>query len=283
MSTDLLEPTTPTCEVEDAASPSTGWHFPVPEDFSLFFPTENKSRQWEPGTYFRIKYALDRILGYLMLIAAAPIIAACWCIVRFTSPGPGFYRQTRVGLGGRTFKIVKLRTMRVDAETDGPVWSHGKGDVRITPVGRLMRALHLDELPQLWNVARGEMSLVGPRPERPEIIACLEQLIPGYHLRHNIKPGVTGLSQINLEPDSNINVTRRKQILDLRYVGNASIWLDCRMLFATLLRMFGIKGARIIRIVGLEQHITQSELQTMNYEFDVPESELWNPGKPLPR
>lgn len=142
-----------------------------------------------------------------------------------------------------------------------------------------MRALHLDELPQLWNVACGDMSLVGPRPERPEIIRFLEDLIPGYHGRHLVKPGVTGLSQINLEPDSNINITRQKQILDLRYIKEANPWLDAKMIGVTALRMFGIKGNWVIGMVRLNREISRQELEAIGYQFGAAEPELWNPSK----
>ncbi|MGN6543592.1 MAG: sugar transferase [Aureliella sp.] len=230
-------------------------------------------------TYFRRKYLVDRICGCLLLLLASPVIALLWCAVKLSSRGPGFYLQERVGLNGRTFRIVKLRTMRHDAEAGGRIqWSHSR-DARVTPLGRIFRKLHLDELPQLWNVARGEMSLVGPRPERPEITRSLEKLIPDYNLRHRIKPGVTGLSQINLEPDRHINITRQKQVLDLRYLRHASPWLDALMIFATLLRMFGINGEIVMKMTGLNQTITDEELITVGYQFEAAAEELWNPSK----
>lgn len=229
--------------------------------------------------YFRRKYVFDRVFGFVLLVLASPVIAVLWCTVKLTSRGPGFYLQERVGLNGITFLIVKLRTMRHDAETGGRIqWSHNR-DRRITPIGRILRKLHLDELPQLWNVVRGEMSLVGPRPERPEITRSLEKLIPDYNVRHRIKPGVTGLSQINLEPDKHINITRKKQVLDLRYLRYASPWLDALMIFATMLRMFGINGEVVMKMTGLNQIITDDELITVGYQFEAAPDELWNPSK----
>ncbi|QDV26811.1 XrtA system polysaccharide deacetylase [Aureliella helgolandensis] len=228
--------------------------------------------------YIAIKSVFDQIVGIVLLVPAAPIIAVFWCLVRITSAGPGFYLQTRVGQHGQLFKIVKLRTMRCDAERPGKVQWCVKGDPRITPIGSILRKLHIDELPQLWNVACGEMSLVGPRPERPEITKSLERLIPGYQLRHAVKPGVTGLSQVNLEPDTNINITRCKQILDLRYIACANPWLDARMLFATMLRMIGIRGERAMRLTRLKQTISEGELAAIGYQFDTPEDQLWNPS-----
>ena len=235
-----------------------------------------------PRGFFRRKYVLDRIVGIAMLLPASLVIAVCWLLVKLTSRGPGFYRQTRVGCGGKTFELIKLRTMRVDAEANGIAWSSGKDDPRKTKVGSFLRKLHLDELPQLWNVACGHMALVGPRPERPEIIAFLEELIPDYQLRHTVKPGVTGLSQINIEPDTNINITRRKQVLDLRYIGRASHILDLRIIAATSLRMIGLKGQQVMTMMGLSQRINMQDLESVAYEFDVDESQLWSPGKPLP-
>lgn len=227
--------------------------------------------------YLSLKYCFDKVVGWAGLILLGPLIAALGCAVRMASPGPAFYRQCRVGLNGRVFTIVKLRTMYCDAEAKGIAWSK-KGDSRVTPLGRILRRLHLDELPQLWNVACGDMSLVGPRPERPEIIRTLERIIPGYHQRHQIKPGVTGLSQINIEPDHNINITRRKQILDLRYINSASPWLDAKMIGITILRLVGIKGNAVIEFAGLKQEICDQELMAIGYQFDTPESELWSPG-----
>lgn len=229
--------------------------------------------------YFMIKYAFDRALGGILLIPAAIPIAFFWLLVRLTSQGPGFYSQCRVGLHGKTFQVVKLRTMYVDAEAKGQVQWSGKEDPRITKVGKFMRKLHIDELPQLWNVAHGEMSLVGPRPERPEITASLEQLIPHYHLRHCVKPGVTGLAQVNLEPDTHINITRQKQILALRYILQANSVLDLRMLAATALRMLCLNGDIAMRAAALKQTISEAELVVIGYQFNTPEEDLWNPSK----
>ena len=141
--------------------------------------------------------------------------------------------------------------MYEDAESDGVAKWAAQRDNRITPVGAFLRKTHLDELPQLWNVVRGEMSLTGPRPERPSICEKLALHIDDYYRRTAIKPGVTGLAQINLEPDRSIDDVRRKQCLDLHYIENANAWLDLRMLVATVMRMFGLRGAFVMKFMGL--------------------------------
>jgi lipopolysaccharide/colanic/teichoic acid biosynthesis glycosyltransferase len=207
----------------------------------------------EAPIYFRRKRVAVRILGGLMLIVAAPVILLLSLLIRATSRGPALFRQCRVGLDGKTFNILKLRTMRMDAEAGGgPQWCV-PGDNRVTPVGNVLRLLHLDELPQLINVVRGEMDLIGPRPERPEIIesARLAEAVANYHRRHLILPGVTGLAQINLPADQTIDCVHRKVELDLEYMQTACLALDIRILACTLLRMFGIRHGIAVRMFGL--------------------------------
>lgn len=202
--------------------------------------------------YFQIKNGVERLAGALLLIPASPVILACWLAVRLTSKGPGFFKQTRVGLGGQLFDVYKLRTMRQDAEADGPQWSV-KGDSRITRLGRIFRTLHLDELPQLINVVKGEMVLVGPRPERPEFVGILSEEIPGYRRRLWVKPGITGLAQINLPPDCGLRCVERKQVLDLHHIDTANAWLDTRMVLVTALRLCCISNDRLVRTLGLDR------------------------------
>jgi lipopolysaccharide/colanic/teichoic acid biosynthesis glycosyltransferase len=201
--------------------------------------------------YFPLKHFFERVLAVVSLVFLSPLILLLVALVQLTSKGPGLYRQERVGLDGKTFDVFKLRTMWIDAESDGQAkWSQ-KGDPRITPIGRVLRRTHLDELPQLWNVAMGDMSLTGPRPERPEICDKLKLHIDDYSARTLVKPGITGLAQINLEPDCTIDDVRRKQCLDLDYIRTAGPWLDVRMIAATLLRMVGIRGPRVTKGMGL--------------------------------
>jgi hypothetical protein len=155
--------------------------------------------------------------------------------------------------------------MRLDAETGtGPVWTSGKRDPRITPLGRILRSLHLDELPQLFNVLRGEMSLIGPRPERPEFVVVLAEEIPGYMNRLAVLPGITGLAQINLPPDTDLDSVRPKQILDLDYIRTAGPWLDLRMLLCTLLRLVGISGARAMRLMRVDRSVSCDDVHDLD-------------------
>jgi lipopolysaccharide/colanic/teichoic acid biosynthesis glycosyltransferase len=206
------------------------------------------------GWFFRTKEFLDRLLGLLLLVPALPMIAILVVAIRLTSRGPGVYRQVREGKQGRIFTMYKLRSMRLDAEAkSGPTWSASGADPRVTWLGFWLRRLHLDELPQLLNVVRGEMALVGPRPERPEFVKVLAEQIPGYEDRLVVLPGITGLAQINLPPDSDLDSVRRKLIVDVDYIETAGFWLDGRILFCTLLRMFWIKGPAVTRVLGLER------------------------------
>jgi lipopolysaccharide/colanic/teichoic acid biosynthesis glycosyltransferase len=194
-----------------------------------------------PSSYFRWNWIMHRLLGAILLVIAAPAIFCSLLVVSLTSRGAPLYRQKRVGKGGRIFTIYKIRSMRIDAEAHtGPIWTTSTRDPRITRVGRFLRCTHLDELPQLINVVAGEMALVGPRPERPEFAQALAEEIPGYLNRLLVLPGVTGLAQVNLPPDTDLNSVRRKLLLDLRYIARGSLFLDFRLLAATVAPLVGI-------------------------------------------
>jgi lipopolysaccharide/colanic/teichoic acid biosynthesis glycosyltransferase len=181
------------------------------------------------------KSALDFVLAFLLLIVTAPVTLAALLLVRLTSRGWPIYTQTRLGLHGRLYTIYKIRTMYHDCERlTGPRWSTPK-DPRVTPLGRFLRVTHIDELPQLWNVLRGDMSLVGPRPERPELAAQIERALPRYRERLAVRPGVTGLAQVQLPPDVNLESVERKLACDLVYIQRVSAWLDFRIMLGTLL------------------------------------------------
>lgn len=228
-------PTTP-----PSPAPAPGYREPWPE-IDCLAPETVIDLSPDLGWYAAAKTALDYVAALAMLPFAVVLVAAAAVAVKLTSPGPAFYAQTRVGLNGRKYKIYKVRTMRVNCEaTSGIQWSQ-KGDTRITKVGRFLRVTHIDELPQLLNVLLGQMSLVGPRPERPEVIQAkgLNQLVPGYRHRLRVKPGVTGLAQCQLPADSDVTSVRYKVVYDLYYVENMSPLLDVRLILATLFRAAG--------------------------------------------
>ena len=223
----------------------------IPADWKI-----QPARDVIPGPYFRWKGIIGRVLAAVLLIPGLPIIGLLVLLVRLTSRGPGIHRQTRLGKDGRPFTMYKIRTMTDDAETKvGAVWTR-PSDARITRVGSILRKLHLDEFPQLFNVLRGEMCLVGPRPERPEFVCVLAKVIPGYTGRLVVTPGVTGLAQINLPPDTDLQSVRRKLALDLEYVEHASPLLDVQMLLCTWVRLLGVPGVLAIRVCGLHRELT---------------------------
>lgn len=215
-----------------------------------------------------LKRAMDVVLSIGLLIVLTPVMLLTALAVRLTSPGPVIFRQTRVGLNlrrprsdrrgdscgppeglderrdpcrdrrqvhsyGRHFTLYKFRTMRVDAEQHGAQFAV-RGDPRITSIGRFLRRTRLDELPQLWNVLKGEMSLVGPRPERPEFIEQLSEQIPDYLSRLGLQPGLTGIAQIVNGYDNDIAGFRRKVAFDLLYLQNCCLWNDCKILLRTI-------------------------------------------------
>ncbi len=177
-------------------------------------------------------------LGTLLFGIALPFIALA---VRLDSPGPLFYMQERVGQGGKIFRVRKIRTMVVDAEKTGAVWAK-QNDPRITRVGKILRKTHVDEFPQFWNILRGEMSAVGPRPERPEFVAQLEKKIPFYRLRHAVKPGMAGWALINAGYVDSIEFARTRVEYDLYYIKHQSIWFDVWILFRTVAQTVSFGG-----------------------------------------
>jgi putative colanic acid biosynthesis UDP-glucose lipid carrier transferase len=189
-----------------------------------------------------VKAAEDYLLATVFVIAAAPLMALIALGVKLSSPGPILYRQERVTWNGERFRMLKFRTMPVDAEAaSGPVWSR-HGERRATPFGMLLRRTSLDELPQFINVLKGEMSLVGPRPERPEFVERFRQEIPGYMQKHLVKAGITGWAQVNdLRGDSDL--AQRIQY-DLYYIDNWSLWFDLRILVLTLWHILNSHNAR---------------------------------------
>jgi lipopolysaccharide/colanic/teichoic acid biosynthesis glycosyltransferase len=202
-------------------------HVPLGQSTSAWFQYLMHPR-YRAGAPFS-KRAFDLLCGSLMLVVATPILLAFAAAIKLTDRGPVFYRQRRVGEGGMEFSMVKLRSMSVAAETGGAQWSTAD-DLRTTSVGRLMRRMHIDELPQLWNVIRGQMTLVGPRPERRELIAELERQLPYYDRRHLVKPGIAGWAQARCGYGGSEEGTSWKLCHDLFYLKHRSVYFDLLIL-----------------------------------------------------
>ena len=176
----------------------------------------------------------EAVIAAVLLFFTAPLAVLTALLVRLSSPGPVLYRQTRVGLDSKTFELLKWRTMRADAEKlSGPVWASGENDPRITKLGRFMRKTRLDEVPQLWNVLRGDMSFVGPRPERPHFVQQLREVIPYYDERHSVRPGITGWAQVKFPYGSTLEDAEEKLEYDLYYVKHMSLLLDVAIVLET--------------------------------------------------
>jgi sugar transferase (PEP-CTERM system associated) len=203
------------------------------------------TRELGPRPYVvQLQSIYSWILAAVLLVLSAPVMILAAILVRMTSPGPALYSQTRVGKNGAHFTIYKFRSMRADAEAKtGAVWAQ-KNDPRITPIGRFLRKSRIDELPQLFNVLRGEMAFVGPRPERPEFVEMLSKQIPFYPQRHVVKPGITGWAQINHKYGDTIEDTVKKLEYDLYYIKNLSLTMDFLIIFHTAKVMLLSRGAQ---------------------------------------
>ena len=189
------------------------------------------------------KRIFDVAASGVLLLITAPVILIFALWVKLDSPGPAFFRQTRVGLYGQTFEVIKLRSMRTDAEKDGAKWA-AKDDPRVTRLGKFIRKVRIDELPQTWSVLKGDMSFVGPRPEVPHFVSELEQHMPFYAERHMVKPGITGWAQINYPYGASIEDARHKLEYDLYYAKNYTPFLDLLILLQTLRVILWPEGAR---------------------------------------
>ncbi|MDR2055969.1 MAG: sugar transferase [Desulfovibrio sp.] len=195
------------------------------------------------GSLRRLKRALDVLISLALLVPAAPVMLLTAVIVRLESPGPVIYRQDRVGLHEKEFTVYKFRSMRADAEKDGAVWAEAR-DSRVTRFGRFIRKARIDELPQIWNILKGDMSFIGPRPERMAFVRRLRETIPYYSLRHTVKPGLTGWAQVCYPYGASEEDARRKLEYDLYYVKNMSILLDVHIIFKTVGVVLFPRGAR---------------------------------------
>jgi sugar transferase (PEP-CTERM system associated) len=194
--------------------------------------------------FILVRRAISIVISSIGLIFSLPLLPLIMLAIRLDSKGPVFYTQTRVGKGGRLFKVVKFRTMRQDAEAaSGPKWA-GDNDPRITHVGKFLRSSRLDEIPQLWCVLKGDMAFVGPRPERPEFIEWLSKEIPYYNVRHMVRPGLTGWAQVKYKYGSTVEDSREKLQYDLFYIKNASIGLDLLIMFQTVKTVLLRRGAQ---------------------------------------
>jgi exopolysaccharide biosynthesis polyprenyl glycosylphosphotransferase len=193
--------------------------------------------------YLVIKRRMDigiAVIGLLFLVVLYPLVAFC---TKLTSRGPVFYKQERVGLNGKSFIIWKFRTMRTDAEKQtGPVWAK-KDDERVTCFGKILRKIRLDEIPQFINVLKGEMSFIGPRPERPHFVKQWSESIPNYTYRLQVKPGITGWAQIHVNYDRNVDDVKRKVEYDLYYIDNISLLIDLMIIVVTFKVVLTGKGA----------------------------------------
>ena len=227
-----------------------------------FGPDDTRSQviTIQPTGYLQRHGWMSRVIAFCLLVLSLPVIALLVVIVRTTSRGPGLYRQVRVGKDGKIFVMYKVRSMVADAEVGtGPVWTQGTNDPRITTIGWLLRKSHLDELPQLLNVVRGEMALFGPRPERPELVHVLAESIPSYWNRLSVLPGITGLAQINLPPDTDLESVRRKLSLDLEYIRTASLSMEIRMFIWTGLRLIAVPASLATRLTNLGRDVAAVE------------------------
>lgn len=228
-------------------------HLPsVYEEYTGKIAVENLRPSWlifsagfrRSRTIAALKRTMDVWIAASGLVIGAPLLMLVAVLVRLTSPGPILYHQRRVGLRGHIFFVHKFRSMRQDAEaTTGAVWASPTGDSRVTPIGRFMRKTRIDELPQLWNILKGEMSFVGPRPERPEFVTDLTRVIPYYGQRHIVRPGLTGWAQVCYTYGASTEDALQKLQYDLYYIKNLSVWLDFYIMFETIKTVVLRKGA----------------------------------------
>jgi lipopolysaccharide/colanic/teichoic acid biosynthesis glycosyltransferase len=191
--------------------------------------------------YLMIRRAADLLLSAVIGIPFLALVPLLGLAIKVDSPGPVFFSQFRVGQHGRVFRLVKLRTMVSNAEESGSRWAE-PGDDRVTRVGRILRACRLDEVPQVLNVLRGEMSFIGPRPEQPALVRSLEKDLPYYRSRHAVKPGISGWAQVKNGYASSLSATALKLEYDLFYVKHQSLGLDLQIAFHTVFTVLGLRG-----------------------------------------
>ena len=233
----------PICERRQVTTALTGRIRLTDTDFESYL-LEAVPQTPSLRAFWRTKEALEPVLAALLAIMLAPFMACIAGLIKLSSSGPIFYTQTRTGYMGRPFTLIKFRSMRIDAEKDGPRWC-ADGDQRITPLGRILRRTRMDELPQLFNVIRGDMGFFGPRPERPEIYSALRRDIPVFSIRTVVKPGITGWAQVLAGYASSVEESRKKLEYDLFYIQNMSPRLDLIALLLTIkIALFGHRDER---------------------------------------
>lgn len=225
----------------------SAFHTPDPENNELVSRKDRPSRKaltFRTQSYLLTKRTLDFGAALAVLLLLSPILLTVALLVRLTSRGPVIFSQERLTEGGKIFRMYKFRTMRVDAESGtGPVWAQER-DPRVTSVGRFLRLSHLDELPQLINVLTGDMSIVGPRPERPELAAQIEAELPTFRRRLEVKGGITGLAQVSSGYAANMQTYKKKLSYDIQYVKQRSLLLDLAIIAKTVVVVFTGAGAR---------------------------------------
>jgi len=241
-----INPNSAIFPIAESSRPERKNHAPEPGTLVLFGSSGFLGAivQFARRRYRDAKRVFDILVSAVGLIVSLPILLVVMALIKLTSKGPVFYTQKRVGENGKLFEIIKLRTMVVDAERNcGAVWAK-KNDPRITAVGRVLRKTHIDEIPQLINVLKGQMSIIGPRPERPEFVRNLSCQIKDYPKRLTVKPGITGLAQVLHKYDETIEDVKKKIKYDILYIKKMCWWVDFRILLRTCLVVVTGKGAR---------------------------------------
>lgn len=225
-------------QIIDTAKAYEKYLYKIPVEYiDLSFIVENVEIKKE-RFYQAITFIIDKVFALLILIITSPVLIISGILIYMYDKGPVFYTQSRVGLNNKTFKLYKLRSMTQDSEKDGPKWSTGSNDARVTPIGKILRKLHIDELPQAINILKGDLSLVGPRPERPEFVELLNKEIPYYSFRHIIRPGFTGWAQIKYRYANTVDSSKEKFEFDLYYIKNRNIFIDFGVIIRTIQIIF---------------------------------------------
>ena len=226
------------CSIIDTAKAYEKYLFKIPVGYiDMSFVVENINIKKDVA-YNIMTFIVNKLFAIIILVLCSPILLVSGVFIYLNDKGPIFYTQNRVGLDGNIFRLYKLRSMTTNAEKDGAVWATGASDPRVTRVGRVIRKLHIDEIPQMINILRGDLSLVGPRPERPEFVTPLEGKIPHYNLRHIIRPGFTGWAQIKYRYANTIEDSKEKFEYDLYYIKNRNIFIDFGIILRTIIIIF---------------------------------------------